>query len=221
MNTDMIFSKPCTAKRFTLNWFGNPPDNLFELIGENSLSDIRKYTITESIRQNNITFEISSDEIWAFLGLCIISGVIKGRGEPLYSFWKRNTIEKYSVKQWLCFKIFCDVFNLITTQPNCNEELQINLKQLGSCVKGPCWIARRHSFLMSMWQLTVKFSVLLPGALLYSICLKSLQIKITFSMVCEAEVHYFVQTFSYNCKTDNARNLHQHHGTTVGTIHQN
>ena len=56
----------------------------------NSLLNIQKYTVAEAKRPGNNNFELSIDELKAFLGLCIILGVIKGRDEPLCSFWENS-----------------------------------------------------------------------------------------------------------------------------------
>lgn len=47
-------------------------------------------TIEEAHRQGNDTFNLTVQEMCAFLGLCLIRGVIKGRDEPLPSFWEAN-----------------------------------------------------------------------------------------------------------------------------------
>ena len=76
------------ATRFFRNRIDTSTDVFQELLGMNSLLNIHKYTVAEAKRQGNNNFELSIDELKAFLGLCIIRGVIKGRDEPLCSFWE-------------------------------------------------------------------------------------------------------------------------------------
>ena len=52
--------------------------------------NIQKYTVAEAKRQRNNNFELSIDELRAFIGLCINRGVTKGRDEPLCSFWENS-----------------------------------------------------------------------------------------------------------------------------------
>ena len=72
--------------RFILNYVDTSRDAFEELLGKNSLLNIEKYTVAKSKRQGNNNLELSIDQVEAFLGLCIIHNVIKGRDEPLYSY---------------------------------------------------------------------------------------------------------------------------------------
>ena len=67
-----------------------PVINFFELFGQQSFSMIRAQILEEAKLQNDGEFQLSIDELHAFVGLCIIRGVIKGRDEPLYSFWNTD-----------------------------------------------------------------------------------------------------------------------------------
>lgn len=99
--------------------------------------------------------------------------------------------ERYSVKQWVeaSFKISCNIFNLITRQPDHNKEWLINLQQLGNCGKLPCWIAGKYSFLMSMWQLAINFFmlILVPFYMAYA----SKACKILNQFLYKLMAHYF------------------------------
>ena len=58
-----------------------------ELWGHQNFECILRFTIAEALRQGNTTFSISRQELDAFIGLCLLRGVLKGRNEPLPSFW--------------------------------------------------------------------------------------------------------------------------------------
>ena len=51
---------------------------------------IQTRTLEEGKLQNDDEFQLSIDQLRAFDGLCIIRGVIKGRNEPLHSFWNAD-----------------------------------------------------------------------------------------------------------------------------------
>ena len=51
---------------------------------------IQARTLEEVKLQNDDEFQLSIDERHALIGLCIIRGVIKGRDEPLHSFWNTD-----------------------------------------------------------------------------------------------------------------------------------
>ena len=51
---------------------------------------IQQRTVAEARRQGNNDFDVSEQELKAFIGLCIIRGVVKGRDEPLPSLWEQN-----------------------------------------------------------------------------------------------------------------------------------
>ena len=72
--------------RFILNYVDTSRDAFEELLGKNSLLNVEKDTVAKSKRQGNNNLELSIDQVEAFLGLCIIHNVIKGRDEPLYSY---------------------------------------------------------------------------------------------------------------------------------------
>ena len=78
------------AKQFILNRVDTYSDIFFELLGQNTLDIIVEKTVQEAERQGNKDFLLSRQEMVAFLGLCLIRGVIKGRDEPLPSFWEEN-----------------------------------------------------------------------------------------------------------------------------------
>ena len=78
------------ATRFIRNRADTSTDIFQELLGMNSLLNIQKYTVAEAKRQGNNNFQLSVDDLKAFLGLCKIRGVIKGRDNPLCSFWENS-----------------------------------------------------------------------------------------------------------------------------------
>ena len=78
------------ATRFILSLVDTSTDAFEELLGKNSLLNIQKYTVVEAKRQGNNNFKLSIDELKAFLAISIIRGVVKGRDEPLYSFWENS-----------------------------------------------------------------------------------------------------------------------------------
>ena len=71
------------STRFSPNRVDNSTDVFEELLGKNSLLNIQKYIVSEAKRQENDNFKLSIDELKAFLGFCIICGVIKGRDGQL------------------------------------------------------------------------------------------------------------------------------------------
>ena len=82
------------ATKFIRNRFDTLADLFQELLGMNSLLNIQKYMVAEAKRQGNNNFELPIDELKAFLGLCIIRGVIKGREKALCSFWENSNGRK-------------------------------------------------------------------------------------------------------------------------------
>ena len=62
------------ATRFILNHVHTSIDIFEELLDKNSLLNIQKYTIAEAKQKGNKNFELSIDEIKAFLGLLQLSG---------------------------------------------------------------------------------------------------------------------------------------------------
>lgn len=85
-----IVQNPGGAKRFILARANNPIDVFFELWGPTTFADICEKTIQEARLQRDKDFSMSVEELKAFLGLSIIRGVLKGRSEPLSSFWSDN-----------------------------------------------------------------------------------------------------------------------------------
>ena len=75
------------TKRFIRARVDTAPDIFFELFGEQSFSMIQVRTLEEAKLQTDDEFQLSIDELHAFVGLCIIRGAIKGRYELLHSFW--------------------------------------------------------------------------------------------------------------------------------------
>ena len=65
-------------------------DIILELLGHQSVSMIQNRTLEEATLQGDTEFQTSIEKLHAFIGLCIVRGVIKGRGEPLCSFWNSN-----------------------------------------------------------------------------------------------------------------------------------
>ena len=128
------------ATRFIRNRVDTSTDVFQELLDTSSLLNIQNYTVAEAKRQGNNNFELSIEELKAFLGLCIIRGVIKGRDEPLCSFWENSYGRKILMKQWLetSFSKSCDISDLTITQVEHNEEVLINLQQSGNCGKMSC-----------------------------------------------------------------------------------
>ena len=78
------------ATRFIRNRVDTSADVFQERLGMNSLLNIQKYMVAAAKRQENNNIEPSIDELKAFLGLCIIRGMIKGRDGPLCSFWENS-----------------------------------------------------------------------------------------------------------------------------------
>lgn len=85
-----IVRVPGGPKRFILARADNPIDVFFELWGQSTFADICKKTIQEAKRQSDKDFSVTVEELKAFLGLSIVRGVLKGRNEPLSSFWSDN-----------------------------------------------------------------------------------------------------------------------------------
>ena len=96
-----LFVRKEGATRFIRNRVDTSTDVFQELLDTSSLLNIQNYTVAEAKRQGNNNFELSIEELKAFLGLCIIRGVIKGRDEPLCSFWENSYGRKILMKQWL------------------------------------------------------------------------------------------------------------------------
>ena len=71
---------------------GPPPlfQNPAYATGQQSFAVIQARTLEEAKLQNEDEFQISIDELHAFVGFCIVRGVIKGRDEPLHSFWNTD-----------------------------------------------------------------------------------------------------------------------------------
>ena len=78
------------TKRFIRARVDTASDIFFELFGQQSFSMIQARTLEKAKLQNDDEFQLSIDELHAFVGLCIIRGVIKGRDESLYSFWNTD-----------------------------------------------------------------------------------------------------------------------------------
>ena len=78
------------TKRFIRARVDTAPDIFFELFGQQSFSMIQERTLEEAKLQNDDEFQLSINELYAFVGLCIVRGVIKGRNEPLHSFWNTD-----------------------------------------------------------------------------------------------------------------------------------
>lgn len=75
------------SKQFIQARVDSVSDIFHELFGHDVVEIIHKHTLEEARRQGDESFSLTQDEISAFLGLSIIRGVFKGRGEPLPSFW--------------------------------------------------------------------------------------------------------------------------------------
>ena len=78
------------ATRFILNRVDNEEDIFIELLGHDNILRILDFTRAEAKRQGNDEFEISENDLYAFFGLCIIRGVLRGKNEPLSSFWSQE-----------------------------------------------------------------------------------------------------------------------------------
>ena len=78
------------TKRFIPAPVDTAPDIFFELFGQQSFSMMQAGTLKEAKLQNDDEFQLSIDELHAFVDLCIIRGVIKVRDEPLHSFWNTD-----------------------------------------------------------------------------------------------------------------------------------
>ena len=59
-----------------------------ELWGLHNFECILLYTMAEALMQKNNKFFITKQELDTFFGLCLLSGVFKGRNEPLISCWE-------------------------------------------------------------------------------------------------------------------------------------
>ena len=64
------------TKRFIRARVDTVPDIFFELFGQQSFSMIQAQTLEEAKLQNDDEFQLSIDELHAFVGLCIIRNVI-------------------------------------------------------------------------------------------------------------------------------------------------
>ena len=59
-----------------------------ELWGHQNFESTLRFTKAEALLQGNTKFSIFKLELEAFLGLCLLRGVFKGRNEPLSRFWE-------------------------------------------------------------------------------------------------------------------------------------
>ena len=73
--------------RFMMNRVDEEKDIFLELFGRNWIRHIRDFTIAEARKQGNDNFSLTDEELLSFIGLSIIRGVLKGKNEPLSSFW--------------------------------------------------------------------------------------------------------------------------------------
>lgn len=76
--------------RYILNRVDNEYDTFIELLGQDNIRRICEFTVAEARRQGNNDFELSENDLLAFLGLCIIRGVLQGKNQPLSSFWNQE-----------------------------------------------------------------------------------------------------------------------------------
>lgn len=66
------------ASRFIQNRVDEIKDVFFELIGTETIEKIRTHTIAQPRRRGDETFDVTVEELHAFLGLSLIRGVLKG-----------------------------------------------------------------------------------------------------------------------------------------------
>ena len=86
---NIIRTRPET-KQFILARLGTVLDVFKELWAHQNLECILRFTKAEALRQGNTDFSITKQELNAFFGLCLLRGVMKGRNEPLLSFWESD-----------------------------------------------------------------------------------------------------------------------------------
>ena len=77
-------------KQFILLRVDDTTDVFLELFGHENLVSIVEYTLKEAKRQGDDKFSFCVQKLKAFLGLCIIRGVLKGKNEPIRSFWSED-----------------------------------------------------------------------------------------------------------------------------------
>jgi len=92
-------------------------------ITDDILNEICHHTNAEgSSRIPKMWKDISSEELLAFLGLCIVSGILKTRREPLAKLWtKKHCLcqTDFSVQQWQgigSFKFFVSFVSMTKLQ---------------------------------------------------------------------------------------------------------
>ena len=66
------------ASRFIRKRIDEIKDVFFELLGTETIEQIRTYTIAQARRRGDVTFDVTVDELHGFLGLSLIRGVLKG-----------------------------------------------------------------------------------------------------------------------------------------------
>ena len=193
------------ATRFILNRVDTSKDVFEELLGISSLLNIQKYTVAEAKRQGNNTFDLSIDELKAFLGLCIIRGVIKGRDKPLCSFWEnsygrrifgetmaRNKFQlvlryiRFDEKATQTQRRGSDKFAAIRelwerVMLNCQNAFFPHANVTIDKQLFPC--RSRCPFIQYMPQKPAKFGI-------------------KFWMICDVDTYYVLQAFPYTGKTD-------------------
>jgi hypothetical protein len=85
--------------------------------------------VDASSRIPNLWKEISSEERFAFLGLCIVSGVLKTRKEPVTMLWTaKAAYARFFMQQWQgigSFKFYMS-FLLMTKLKEINGDQQMN-----------------------------------------------------------------------------------------------
>ena len=164
------------TKRFIWARVDTAPDIFFELFGQQSFSMIQARTLEKAKLQNDDEFQLSIDKLHAFVGLCIIRGEIKGRVEPLHSFWdtdygRRIFTETMSRNKFLKILRFIR-FDDKRTRPRRREnDKYAPIRDLWKTVMNN---VEKSFFHMAKSQLMNNYFLVDQGAVLFNTCSRSL-----------------------------------------------
>ena len=123
------------AKQFIRAGVDTSSDVILELLGHRSVSMIQNRTLKKATLQRDKEFQTSIEKLHTFIGLCIICGVIKGRGEPLRSFWNSNN-GRSIFRETIARNKFVDLLLYIRLMTNAREqedEKMTNMPLLETC----------------------------------------------------------------------------------------
>ena len=67
------------ATTFIKQRIDNAKDVFFELLGQETIQKIHAHTIAEALWKDDKNFDVSTEELCAFLRLCLIRGFLKGK----------------------------------------------------------------------------------------------------------------------------------------------